>query len=292
MDMVSAVTMPLMQRPPRSFMRRLLNALGSRIKRLIKRLGLTSLFHPLRTFRIRKTQALAQTYFENTSDLRAIAKLVEGSESTGAGLTDYHLLHQYVLARRPRRILEFGSGRTSLIIAHALYMAHRDSGGTASGHLYSMEDVPGFHEDAKRLLPDTLRPYVTFLLSPKREFSWRNEIWGFGYSELPVGPFDLVFVDGPTEYRNKEDIRLGRKGVCLDLLCLLERDPDTLMDVIIDGKFNSAEAFQSVLPRRTVSYDPVLNVGVIAAVRGRWLQPKLLFQRIPTRNAWSVLGLT
>lgn len=249
----------------------------------------TTALHPIRKCRIAAARRAAEAYFGDDPGRAAVLAAAGRSISTGAELTDYHLLHRYVAVRRPRRMLEFGSGVTTVVMAHALAEAHRSTG--IAGHLYSLEAIPKFHENVKAILPDALQRYVTLICSPRREAVWRGEIWGFGYSELPPGPFDLVFVDGPTEYRDDEARLRGVKGVCLDLLDLLERDPDVRLDVVVDQKFNSLEAYETVLPRGTVRYDPVMDVGVMASVHGRLLTAR----RPPARNrygdAWRMLGL-
>jgi hypothetical protein len=176
-------------------------------------------------------------------------------------------------------------------MAHALAEAHRAFPWCEPGHLYSLEDIPRFHDEVKRRIPQELMPYVTLLCREKRESHWRGEIWGFHYAELPPSPFDFVFVDGPTEYRDEQDVRQGTKGVCLDLLYLLERDSDVPMDVIVDQKLNSLEAYESVLPRGTVRYDPVMDVGVLVQVKGRVLCPRRRDARTKCDNAWRTLGL-
>lgn len=245
--------------------------------------------HPWRGRRITAARHEAQAYFGEDSGRARLAEISGCSISTGAGLTDYHLLHRYIVERRPRRVLEFGSGVTTVVMAHALAEARRNGG--VEGHLYSLENIPRFHANAAQILPEELRPYATLICSPKRESHWRGEIWGFGYSELPAGPFDLVFVDGPTAYRDEEAIRLGKKGVCLDLLYLLDRDPENRLDVVVDQNFKALEGYESVLPRGTVRYDPVMDVGILRGVCGRMLAVRRPVARTKRGEAWRLLGL-
>jgi Methyltransferase domain len=239
---------------------------------------------PLRRRRIAAARAAAEAYFHATARRERLLNLFSKSKSTGAEITDYYLLHRYIRERRPCRVLEFGSGVTSLVMVDAL----ADGGG---GHLFSLENIPEYHDNVKSIIPADLAAHVTFLCSPRRETYWHNEIYGFCYSDLPPGRFDLVFVDGPTEYRDEEARRKGIKGANLDLLFLLERDDEARMDVIIDCRFSSQEAYQSVLPPGTVRYDAILDVGVIAGVSGRLFVPR---HRPVLRggNAWEMLGLS
>lgn len=262
------------------------------LRHRLRRVDLLPILHPLRTRRRVAVRTAAELYFKDDADRASALQCVTSSISTGVGLTDYHLLHGYIISRRPSRVLEFGSGKSTLVMAQALYEAHCRVPGSSPGHLYSLEDIPRYHEDIKRLIPDRLKDYVTLIHSPKRESCWRNEVWGFNYAELPSGRFDFVFVDGPTEYQDDQEGKRGKKGACLDLLYLLERDPDACLDVVVDQKFSSLDAYQSVLPRGTVRYDPVMNMGFMSCVRGRLLQSRRPTIWLRHGDAWQLMGLS
>lgn len=228
---------------------------------------------PLRRRRIAALDRAAHEYFQATELRRRIVDVMPRSASTGAEWPDYHLLHQYIQVRRPSRIIEFGSGVTTLVMAGA--MAEAAAADRAyDPRLFTLEDVPRFHENVKALVPDDLASRVTFLCSPRRETAWHESIWGFCYTQLPSGRFDFVFVDGPTEYRDADAKRQGIKGANLDLLFLLERDPGATADVVVDRRLNSLEAYQSVLPAGLVRYDPIQDVGVLPGVSGHLLDAR------------------
>jgi predicted O-methyltransferase YrrM len=244
--------------------------------------------HPWRQRHQAAAERAAHEYFESVSGRRRLVDLFAKSRSTGAGWTDYHLLHRYVIARRPRRMLEFGSGITTLVMAEAIDEIRREG---AESHLWSLENLPMFYENVRSLVPDDLAPHVTLLCAPKQEDFWRNDIWGFRYGALPKGSFDFVFVDGPTEYRGTlESGFVGPKGTCLDLLFVLARDPDCRTDVLVDQRFASLEAYQSVLPSGAVRYDPVMDVGILAGVSGRLLGPKRA-RRLRGADVWRLMNL-
>lgn len=267
------------------------NRVAAHIRYRRAQLGRARVLRPVLQWRRAVARRSAEAYFTAGGPGAELVPALAGGSATGAGWTDYHLLHRYILTRRPRRVLEFGSGKTTVVMAHALAVAHRAAPRNEPGHLYSLEDIPRFHEEVKRRVPEELMPYVTLLCREKRESHWRGEIWGFHYSELPPPPFDFVFVDGPTEYRDEQAVQQGSKGVCLDLLYLLERDSDVSMDVVVDQKLSSLEAYESVLPRGTVRYDPVMDVGVLVGVKGRMLCGPRRDARTRRGEAWRILGL-
>lgn len=246
--------------------------------------------YPLRQRQMCDVQRRAEAYFRALPDFDALLSALASSISTGVSWSDYWLLHRYVIQRRPARVLEFGSGKTTLVIAHALAYVHQLNPGRAPGHLFSMEDGLQFHQNIRDIFPDVLRPYVTLLHSPTRASCWRGEIRGCRYDELPSGPFDFVFVDGPDTGESQPP-KGSMTEVSLDLLYLLERDWTVQCDVVVDYRYPSLEVYQSVLPWRAVRFDPVMFVGVLPRVSGLMLgrqRPSF----VTHGNAWRLLSLS
>ena len=182
---------------------------------------------------------------------------LEGSISTGAQSTDYMVLHRYVLERKPRVVVEFGSGKSSIVLGHALKQT--------GGRLFTYEHLPEYHANLLSILPDQLGGTITAICSARVVTEFRG-MPGVRYAESPPADAEFFFVDGPIE-----DIG-GQKGACLDFLFHLERHPDRRVSAIIDQKFSSQEAYEAVLPRGTVRYDPVMNVGFLQGVCGAMLR--------------------
>lgn len=206
------------------------------------------------------------------------------SISTGASVVDYHLLHRYVLARRPRRILELGSGVTTVIMADALREASRSAPDLAPGHIHTLEDVPKYFEDARALCPEGLRPYVSYHLSPVAIRSFRDLCRTACYEKLPEGPFDLIFVDGP----NIAD----RCLVDGDLLFAMAAQTDVPADVILDGRKHTAELFLRFFPGSRCGYDPAMNLLVMRGVAGRDIRERPSGPRRPRLcDSFEFLGV-
>lgn len=199
---------------------------------------------------------------------------LEGSISTGAQATDYMLLHRYVLARKPRVIVEFGSGKSSIVLGHALKRT--------GGQLFTYEALPEYHANLLDVMPDELRSAVTAICSPRVVTEFRG-MFGVRYAESPPADAEFFFVDGPVEIVN------GRRGACLDLLFHLERHPDRHVSAIIDQKFSSQEAYQSVLPAGSVRYDPVMNVGFMRNACGAMLRAYAKPWYIRRGDVWRMI---
>ena|SRR3990167_6646103 len=200
------------------------------------------------------------------------------------------LLHKYIVQKKPHNILELGSGKTTLVMAHALALLNKEDP-KIKRKLYSYEAIRKFYENIKKIIPFKYFAHVDLIYSERRETFWRETVYGFHYSQLPRVPFDMVFVDGPTEYRDAEAIKKGEKGVCLDLFYLLEAQQNHPIDVIVDRKLNSLQVYQSLLPKRLVKFDPIMDVGVIPKLQGNMLEKEVKNKLLLAGSAWRALNM-
>lgn len=222
----------------------------------------------------------ATRYFAGDPSRSALMAVFSQSRSTGCDWWDYWLLHRYVAHRQPKRILELGSGVSTAVLADA-----------ARGDILSVEESGEWAEETRRLLTPSMRARTSVSVVPRIEDTWRREFWGFRYADLPKGPFDFIFVDGPSSHRDAYASRHGMQGVCLDLLYLLESHPQAVGDVIIDGRKSSALAYASVLPRGVVRYDHCLRIGVIPQVRGLQLVARQSTVSLLQADPWWLLEI-
>jgi predicted O-methyltransferase YrrM len=98
-----------------------------------------------------------------------------------------------ILERRPRVVVELGSGASTLIIATALARV-------GEGHLWSVEHLPDFAADTRdRLARQGLDRWVTVVAAPLVEQPFGDGTWRwYDLSALaPDGPIEVLFVDGP-----------------------------------------------------------------------------------------------
>jgi len=236
------------------------------------------------TARAERTRREAQQYFA-TPERKGLLECVVSSISTGADLTDYYVLHHYIVTRRPRRILELGSGVTSVIMAHALREVAEADPSRPPGHLETMEDLPAFHADAQRLCSPALRPFVTYSLSGLH-MERKGQLWMFCYVSLPPGPFDLVFVDGPLAKRD------GKTGVNGDVLRLMELAPDAALDVVIDNRLPTCIGLAPYFPERLLVFDQALRIGCMRGMSGRALRAQPARSRpLPDVDVFEHLGI-
>ncbi len=201
----------------------------------------------------------AQRYFQHPPR----AAVLEGtgkSISTGAGLLDYFFLHRYITSRKPKRVLELGSGVTSVIIAEALAENLDEDPDAEPGHLHTMEDIEKYYLDARELCPKPLRQLASYHLSPQKEKVWRGGLLINCYEFLPEEEFDFIFVDGPNPQN-------GSQAINGDALQILSRQTERRCDVALDGRRPTLYAFRRMFRGGCMARDGALNVGFAKNVR-------------------------
>ncbi len=141
---------------------------------------------------------------------------------------DLWFLYRTVRRRRPRLVLEFGSGCSTLALALALH-ENRGEGGPA-GRLVSIDSDPYWTESTRGALPEGSREYCEILHRPAVETEW-NGTPVFRHSDLPQLEPDLVYLDGPP--------LTPERKVAVDVLDLEDRfRPGFLL--IVDGRWANA----------------------------------------------------
>lgn len=131
---------------------------------------------------------------------------------------------ELILKRRPVRVLELGSGLSTLVMAYALEK-------TGQGHLVALENAMDYAAVSRQMLADHgLAGRARILDAPLRQ--WR--LGGNAHSWYSLdghdldGPFDMLFVDGPAGYLGSQ-----ARWPALPLLC--ERLADGAIIVVDDA---------------------------------------------------------
>ncbi|MFO1089944.1 MAG: class I SAM-dependent methyltransferase [Hyphomicrobiales bacterium] len=183
------------------------------------------------------------------SDLQ---QMLKQSTSTGCTYFELGLLYREILKTKPKRVLELGSGVSTLVLAHAARKLQRSG---HECHVVSMEESEPYYTQLRGLLPPEAARYVDLIRSDVVERSFGSYI-GRSYALTPKVVFDLVFIDGP---------QLERKATYFDadILDVIERNPKPFT-AFLDGRKSTREILAKIAPWLGIDYDPVHRWSRIA----------------------------
>lgn len=176
----------------------------------------------------------------------AITEYAKVSNVTGASMSDYLTLYQEVRTRRPREVLEFGTGFTTVVMAHALI--ENANAGAALGRITSMEEHEGWTATALNALPADVAHVVEIIHSPKIDGFYKM-FRGVQYTEIPDRPYDFVFSDGPERHSPVNNDKLFD----LDLIHVVRRS-DTPIHAVVDNHYLTFYVLQKVFGTRLARY--------------------------------------
>lgn len=188
------------------------------------------------------------------------------SKEYGPQLHDLFILHQEVRNLKPRHILEFGVGFSTIVMAHALKLNHDDEtkktkGATrqAAGRVFAVDSMKLWLDNCRNKFPLDLKPYADLRLSIPEVTSVAGELC-HTFLELPDICPGLIYLDGPDphsvqgEHHNlsfsmKDADNKERYAMSADIL-LYESSLKPGTRIIVDGRKNNTRFLRRTLKRR------------------------------------------
>jgi hypothetical protein len=123
-------------------------------------------------------------------------------------VVDLAFLHRLMLAKRPDTVLEFGCGRSTIIIAHALMRNAEQHPARESPKLFAVEAYQPWLEGLRQGFPDELRPFVDLRFSPCSIRELNGQVC-HTYDALPNIEPRIIYLDGP----NPRDVHGDANGL-------------------------------------------------------------------------------
>lgn len=175
---------------------------------------------------------------------------------------DLVVLHRQVRRTKPRHVLEFGIGYSTVVLAHALQMNHREAGGgdDAMPTLHCIDASEHWIDNAMQRVPDSLKPYLQVHFERVHAAEHNGDLCHF-YDKLPDINPGLIYLDGPSNLSVEGDVRGLR---------------------FTDGK---GTRIRPVLSADVLLYEGALAMGTTIIVDGR--TPNTRFLRRHLKRRWS-----
>jgi hypothetical protein len=175
--------------------------------------------------------------------------LLQSGDSTEipSDLLDLANLYRAVRKCRPKVILEFGTGFSTVVLAHAM---------GPEGRLYNVDANEHWIANTKAKMPPQLLDRVEFRHSPVRVDLHEGEMCHF-YDRLPNIVPDFIYLDGPGRTDIEGEIRgltFGPSGqirqqIAADIL-LYESTMKTGATIVVDSRYNNVHFLVRNLRRR------------------------------------------
>ena len=110
--------------------------------------------------------------------------------------TDLANMHRLVRARKPQTVLEFGSGFSTIVLAHALQMNQRERPNDAPPMLHSVESSEEWMDNTAAKIPAELKELVSMSHSKIVADELNGQLC-FKFEKLPNVVPDFIYLDGP-----------------------------------------------------------------------------------------------
>lgn len=222
------------------------------IEKKLKGFSLASFHDPARTAEYAAAFGLADVCNQGS---KAPGGLIE------ANLSDLGRLHWLALSRKVVNVLEFGSGYSTAVLAHAMSLLHAHFQPWAAAntridnpfHVYSVEEEQRYLETSQaRLGPERAR-FATISRSAVELVTHDSRV-ATVYSQLPNINPDFIYLDGPSQFGTTQSLNgfsiahRARMPMSADILRFeFFLEPGTL--VLVDGRTQNARFLKSYLRR-------------------------------------------
>jgi hypothetical protein len=129
-----------------------------------------------------------------------------------------------------------------------------------SGKITAMEEMQEYLDMSIELLPDFLRKYVEYHLSPRVDDTY--EIYrGVRYRDVPQADYDFIFVDGPHHRSLLDD------DFCFDFDFIhILRNSKVPISGIVDYRLSSSYVLQKLLGTEKVEFNMLKELAFIKPV--------------------------
>ncbi|MGI9412497.1 MAG: class I SAM-dependent methyltransferase [Hyphomicrobiales bacterium] len=136
----------------------------------------------------------AEAYLEGQGALALLRRGDAGEHR--AVLADLAYLHRTVRRKKPKTIVEFGVGFSTLVMAHALHLNRAGRANGEDARLYTVDTSHHWIDNTRGKLPDAFKDIVELRHSEARLTVVNNELC-HRFEVLPNVVPDLIYLDGP-----------------------------------------------------------------------------------------------
>ncbi len=181
-------------------------------------------------------------YIKTTKDERIFPKI-----------NDLSRLHRLILHKKPKVVLEFGVGWSTLIIADAICKLNSKFEKESNFEFYSVDSSQNWINETKKLIPNNLKKFVNINFSNVFIKTIDNQLCS-QYDKLPDVVPDFIYLDGPDPRDVQGSINglsfenSDRTVISADII-LLESTFVPPTSILVDGRTNNSRFLHRMLKR-------------------------------------------
>jgi len=186
-----------------------------------------------------------------------ITSYLNKTKSTGVSYSDFWELYNAIRTNKPKHILECGPGASTMVMAYALMENEKEG---FPGKITAMEEMQEYLDMSIELLPDFLKKYVEYHLSPRVDETY--EIYrGVRYRDVPQADYDFIFVDGPHHRSLLDD------AFCFDFDFIhILRNSKVPISGLVYYRLSSSYVLQTLLGTEKVEFNMLKELAIIKPV--------------------------
>lgn len=195
-----------------------------------------------------------------------------GGEAFAPESSDLTRLYALIRKRKMINVLEFGSGKSTLVMAAALLANSKEYEIESLGirrknpfHIFSLESEKKYAQEvSEACVVNGLQDNVTVIFSEAEQTTFKNQICG-KYKKIPSCCPDLIYIDGPMpmSYQNSsnEYINMNHNEITNITCDVLIIEPILLPGtvIIVDGMTNNSRFIRRNLQRNWLSFEDLDN---------------------------------
>ncbi|RMZ49958.1 hypothetical protein EB822_10650 [Flavobacteriaceae bacterium PRS1] len=228
-------------------------------------------FNPI-SYRRRKRELLAKKEIKKIDDGELYAFLqdtTQKSKSTGCEYSDYLTIWEDLNKKKPKNILECGSGISSVVFAYYVSKVKDPKDVT----FVSMESIAFWHNQILKIFPEKLKKYVQFNLSERVETLY-NGVLGSHYKVIPKLNYDFIFIDGPGLRKVFGDKNYP-KCFNSDIINILINNSSKNISGLLDQRIDTLWNLKKLIPNGNIKYNPIKKVAYLKNIRKSQLRKGL-----------------
>ena len=185
----------------------------------------------------------------------------ENKEPYPVELDDLTRLHYLVTSRKVTTVLEFGVGKSTKVLTHAMDINKQTNEAFVAENLrrsnpfevHSVDSMKEWIEICKKSMPENLSPYSSIHHCPLSVSTFNDRLCTY-YNGMPNICPDLIYLDAPDQFSAEGDVRglttahPDRMPMAADILTFEHfLVPGTL--ILVDGRTANARFLQANLQR-------------------------------------------